>query len=187
MINLDKITSIYGPSASGKTTLAIQSMINLLKENKKILYLDTEGKFSLERIKQISDINLDNLLVLKIKNFKEQQMKINELENIKNISLIVIDTINNHYRTLVKSKSELANRMLIKQLRILKRLNIPVIVVSQVYTNPTSGEIVPTGNNIIKIDSNQLIELKKDPRKIIYKNENKEHFFKITNKGIEII
>lgn len=187
MIKLEKITSIYGPPGSGKTVLAIQSLVPFLKENKMVLYIDTEGTLSLEKIKDISNISIENLLILRVKNFKDQQLKINELKNIKNISLVIVDSINNHYRSLAKSKPDLANGMLNSQLRILKNMNIPILILNQVYTDLKTKENKISGGVLIKSFSDNLIELQKDPvRKIIYKN-NKEELIKITDKGIEKI
>ncbi len=187
MINLKRITAIYGPSGSGKTILSIQSLMPMLKENKKIIYLDTEGKLSLEKIKNISNNNLENLFVFNIKNFKEQQLKINNLKDIKNASLIVIDSINNHYRTLVKSKPDLANAMLKSQLRTLKSLKIPIIITNQVYTDTNTGKTKVTGGYIIQDFCDEIIELKKEPRKMIIKSKKEESFIKINEKGIEKI
>lgn len=189
---LNKITSIYGPAGSGKTTIAIISAIKYLKENKKVLFLDTEQTFSVDRFLQISkDKNLlNNLLLTKIKSFKEQQMFINGLYKIKNnISFIIIDTIGNHYRTLVKSKPDLANRMLFSQFRQLKDIsrNIPVLILNQVYDNPVTGEVKMVGGNISIENSDSLIELKKEPRQIVFKNENKSILFRIAEEGIHLV
>ena len=57
----DVVTTIYGPSGSGKTNLCIVAIANVAKDDKKVLFLDTEGGFSVERIKQIDD-NYENIL-----------------------------------------------------------------------------------------------------------------------------
>ncbi|WP_256443537.1 hypothetical protein [Candidatus Nanopusillus massiliensis] len=53
-IETDIITSFYGPSASGKTNIAIRNSYNVSRLGKKVIYIDTEGGFSLERLKQIA-------------------------------------------------------------------------------------------------------------------------------------
>ena len=47
------ITQLYGPPGVGKTNICIISSINTIKKGKKVVYIDTEGSLSLERIKQI--------------------------------------------------------------------------------------------------------------------------------------
>lgn len=193
MLNLtNSITTVYGPGGSGKTTLAMTSSFNYLKNNKKVLYIDTEQTFSVDRFLQIIKDKklLDNFLLTRIGSFKEQQMFINGLYKIKNnFSLIIMDTIGNHYRTLVKSKPDLANRMLFSQFRALKDLSseIPVLILNQVYENPVTNEVIMVGGNISLENTNQLIELKKEPRQIIFKNENKSRLFRITTEGVHLV
>ena len=45
-------TTIYGPSGSGKTNIAILIALNNSKD-KKVIFIDTEGGFSIERAKQL--------------------------------------------------------------------------------------------------------------------------------------
>ena len=73
-----RITLIYGPPGSGKTNLCALSLIKNTNRQKKSIYLDSEGGFSITRLKQIisekdADDILDNVLFLKPTNFEEQK------------------------------------------------------------------------------------------------------------------
>ena len=181
---------IYGPAGSGKTTLCLLASIGQAKDKKKVLYLDTEDSFPLERLKQLSkDENImDYLIILKSNNFKDQHEKIKILKDLiknKKISLIIVDTIGIHYRRLLKHNAELANSMLKIQLNILKDLSkeIPVIIANQVYSN-MNGSFEIVSGNLIRNYPSLLIKLQKDPRKLILENEKKEFRFEIGNEGI---
>ena len=49
----DIVTTIYGPAGSGKTVLCILCGVNVAKSGKKVIYVDSEGGFSVDRLKQI--------------------------------------------------------------------------------------------------------------------------------------
>ena len=187
------ITAIYGEAGTGKTTLSLVLAIDNLRNNEKVIFLDTENSFPLERFKQISEDNislLDNLILIKVYNFKEQQEKIRLIKDISKktkISLIVVATLSPHYKRLVKHDSDLANSMLNSQLRILKETNIPLIITNQVYTNPDDSCVKLIAENIIKNYCANIIELKKNPRKLIMKKSNKEYLFEIKDRGIYFI
>ena len=96
------ITTIFGPSASGKTTTCLLSAISASKE-KKVIFIDTEGSFSAERVKQLapdSEDVLDNIMVLKATTFDEQKHCIDSLHQDfpKGIGLVICDTISALYR-----------------------------------------------------------------------------------------
>ena len=65
----DVITMIAGPPGSGKTNFCILVACSQAKKGNKIIYVDTEGGFSAERVKQIAgeetDKVLKNILLLK--------------------------------------------------------------------------------------------------------------------------
>src|SRR3989338_4890413 len=144
------ITTIYGPAGSGKTTLCMLCSVNIARNGKKVIYVDCEGGFSLERLKQIaSSINwdykkiLDNIIFLKPVSFEEQKKSFEKLKGLVNdrIGLIVVDTIAFLYR-LELGKSEEAydtNRELGKQISYLTEIarnkNIPILIANQVYTD----------------------------------------------------
>ena len=75
----DTITTIYGPSGCGKSTICFQYIKSTLNEGKKVIYIDTEGGFSVERIKQIfPEVDLKEIIVFSPKSFEEQQKKPHE-------------------------------------------------------------------------------------------------------------
>lgn len=194
MIEIKGLTTVYGPGASGKTTLCLMKANEESFKNK-IIYLDTENGFNLDRLKQMNnniDKNLDNIIRLKASNFKDQQEKIKMLFNLvkeSKASLLIVDSIGIHYRKLVRNHSSLANSMLISQVRILKDISkyIPVLVTNQVYSDMNDG-VKMLGGKILK-DSYQLIELIKNNKRkcVIWKPIKEEFYFDIDDKGLRRI
>jgi len=106
------ITMIAGPPASGKTNFVMLAACSQAKKGKKVIFIDTEGGFSSERVGQIVgstedsknenyDKILDNLLILNPTNFDEQRKIFDTLlETVKkeHVSLIVVDGMAMLYR-----------------------------------------------------------------------------------------
>ena len=204
----DVITTIYGPAGSGKTILCLLCSINVARTGKKIVYVDSEGGFSLERLKQVaSHISqdykkiLDNTIFLRPTSFAEQKKSFETLKDIVNdkIGLIVVDTIAMLYR-LELGKSENipdVNRELGKQIsyltEIARKKNIPILITNQIYTDfDDKDKVHIVGGDILKYGSKCLIELQITPngnrRSILRKHrsiaEEKEIVFKIVEGGI---
>ncbi len=191
----DIITTFYGPGGSGKTNLCMLVAVSQAKKGNKVIYVDTEGGFSSERVYQISNEPrektneiLKNILLLKPTNFKEQEKDFEKLlEYVKkgDISLIVIDSIAMLYRLeladAIKTKKDLkikeVNSNLASQLRklneIARKQTIPVIVTNQVYSLFVQGgdkideekQVSMVGGDLLKYWSKCLIELKKNPNR----------------------
>ncbi|MBR9704801.1 AAA family ATPase, partial [Candidatus Pacearchaeota archaeon] len=94
------VTLLYGPSASGKSNYLMLASCFMASCGKKVLYIDTEGGFSLDRIKQIcgykSNEILKNIIIIKPTDFLEQKKAfVNILNETKseNISLVVVDSM----------------------------------------------------------------------------------------------
>lgn len=181
---IKELNLIYGEPATGKTTLALLASIAQAKNNKKVIYIDTENGFSLERITQLyPDIKskIQNIIVLKPKNFEEQEKFILNLPK-NNIALIIIDTLGNFYRLKLQEDQYQANKSIDNQLKYLKHLQIPTIVINQVYSK-MDGTVNCVGGDMIRNLCKNQILLKKDPRTIHHNNQSLK--FKITNEGIE--
>lgn len=191
----EELNLIYGPPGSGKTTLCKLACINLLNQNKKVIYLDTENGFSIERFNQIagkeSSKLLDNLIIIRAKSLADQFEKLENVKNLKNISLVVIDSIGKHYREKVKENPKEINEKFVSHLNSLREItknNIPVIITNQVYEDINNNKTVPLGGKIIRNFCKKIIELKVNPRKIIQlKPEEKQMEFEIIKEGIKKI
>jgi len=207
----DIITTLYGPAGSGKTNLCLIAAANLAKQGKKVIFIDTEGGFSVERLKQLtSEKIMNNILLLKPTNFTEQREAFDKLlENLKNAGLIIVDGISILYR-LERGEAATAkndekvqdiNRALVRQLRILNEIarkkEIPILVTSQVYSDfLDSGDnrekqIHIVSGDILKYWSKCLIELQSlgnNKKKAILRKHRslpeKEFPFVITDEGL---
>ena len=71
------ITLFYGPAASGKSNFIILAACHQAKKDKKIIFIDTEASFSIDRVSQITkglpEFVLKNIVILKTTNFQEQK------------------------------------------------------------------------------------------------------------------
>ena len=204
----DVITTIYGPAGSGKTALCLLCSINISRTGKKVVYVDCEGGFSLERFRQIcfhisQDYKkiLDNIIFLRPTSFEEQKKSFEKLKDIVNdkIGLIVVDTIAMLYRLELGKSEEVheVNRELGRQIayltEIARKKNIPILITNQVYTDFDARDKVNiVGGDILKYGSKCLIELQITPngnRRCILKKHRslqaeKEIIFKIVEGGI---
>lgn len=204
----DIITAIYGGAGSGKTNFCILAAVSQAKKGKKVIFIDTEGGFSVERVKQIvSNENyesvLKNILLLKPTNFKEQKESFEQLSKHlqkNDVGLIIVDGMTILYRldfaaAREKNKDEIQriNATLAKQMNMLSEIarkkEIPVIVTNQIYKWEDTERMV--GGDILKYWSKCLIELVNDKGKriaILRKHRSlpeKELSFQIVNEGIK--
>ena len=76
----DVLSCIYGPPGSGKTNLLLLCLAGSSSlKDKKIIYIDTEGNFSLSRFKQVCPDHeevLKRIIFLKPVTFDEQLLSI---------------------------------------------------------------------------------------------------------------
>ncbi len=168
-VECDAITNIYGPAGSGKTNIALSAALKCAAENRKAIYIDTEGSFSLERFRQLggSEKTLKNIIMLEPHTWKEQHENVLGLEKIigeENVSLVVVDSLVALYRLELDHENfALINKQLATQYSVLSSITrkhkMPVIVTNQVYS--LGEQIELTSRTIAKYWSKALIELRK--------------------------
>ena len=189
----DVITMIAGPPGSGKTNFSILASCSQSKDGKKVIFIDTEGGFSVDRVKQIVGENhekiLENIFLLKPTNFEEQKKCFEKLliaVKKEQIGLIVVDGMAMLYRLelgdAVQSKNDLdiksINRDIANQMRVLAEISrkqeIPILITNQVYSGFVSeedwkkglkGETNLVGGDLFKYWSKCIIELKNESGK----------------------
>jgi DNA repair protein RadB len=182
------ITMVAGPPGCGKTNFSILVACSQAKKGNKVIFVDTEGGFSIERVKQIVGENhediLKNIFLLEPTNFDEQKKSFLTLLNTikkEHVNLIVIDGMAMLYRLELGNALELkdnnkikqVNREVAKQMRILAEISrkqkIPVIITNQVYGGFLSEEdwkkgvereMNIVGGDLFKYWSKCIIELK---------------------------
>jgi DNA repair protein RadB len=183
----DIITMFYGPSASGKSNFVILAACHNAKKGKKIIFIDTEGSFSLDRVKQITgdlpEIALKNIIILNPTSFQEQKQAffklLKELKETESIGLIIVDSMTMLYRLELADARKISieevrkvNNDLVKQIKALyeiaRKKEIPVLITSQVYSDFLSEEdwlagkeagVNVVGGDILKYWSKCIIEL----------------------------
>lgn len=183
------LTIIYGKPATGKTTIAMQLALEQSKNNKKVLFIDTENGFSLNRLEQLNPDFKTLLRKITIAQPKTLQQQENLILNLpKRFNTIIIDTIGKHYRYELKNDAYLANKSMDRQLKRLTefiRNNVPVILCNQVYDNPDTNQTIMTGGKMMEMWCRCQMLLEKSPRKLLLIKPNKKEFlFEIANDGI---
>lgn len=169
-LELGCITNFYGPAATGKTNIAKCAVISAINGGRKVVYVDTEGGFSAERLAQMAGSEkkyTDNIILLEPKSWEEQGNVIRKLQTIlkkEPIGLVVVDSIVALWRvTIDDSNHILVNKELATQLSMLSKFareyQIPILITNQVYAEPETGKIEMSGRNIVKWWSKNIVEL----------------------------
>lgn len=197
------ITTVYGPAGSGKTNICLLCASHFA--DKKVIYIDTEGSFSLSRFRQITgdvERKLKNIIILKPTTFAEQKKAFTELKKLvhEKTGIIIVDSIAMLYRLEMGQTKNVyeVNRELGMQLsaltEIARKNNLPVLITNQVYQDfEQKDKVNIVGGDLLKYQSKCLIELQKKEsgvRKAIIRKhrsiEEKKYIeFTITNLGLE--
>ncbi|MBU2104297.1 MAG: DNA repair and recombination protein RadA [Nanoarchaeota archaeon] len=169
------ITEAFGAYGSGKTQLGLSLAVNVqLPLEKggvsgKAVFIDTEGTFRPQRIKQIAEgigaspeKVLKNIMVARAFNSDHQVLLLEKVtEMIKKgepIKVVIIDSLTAHFRAEFAGRGQLAdrqqklNRYMHDLMKLAETHNLAVYVTNQVMANPAQLFGDPTtaiGGNIV--------------------------------------
>lgn len=184
------ITMLAGPPACGKTNFCILAACSQARKGNKVLFIDTEGGFSTERVKQIAGTSykdiLKNLLLFEPTTFEEQkEIFIKLLDKLKKqqIKFIIVDGMAMLYRLelgdAIKSQDDErirdVNREVAFQMRSLAEISrkqkIPILITNQVYKDflkkediekGTERQVNIVGGDLFRYWSKCIIEMTND-------------------------
>jgi DNA repair protein RadB len=202
------ITQIFGPPSSGKSNIALTLAVNVARNNKKVVYIDTEGGISIDRIKKISGPDFSNvankIIVFEPTNFLEQNENLRSIDiwlrkNHNDVDLIILDSAVALYRVDDMKPSKL-NKELGKQMGLLSKIarqyDVAVVVTNQIYSaidEDGKDDIKAVGGTILQYWSKVIIQLERgeetNQRIATLKRhrsipEGKQAIFSITSRGI---
>ncbi len=190
---VDTITMIAGTPGSGKTNFVLLAACSQAKKGNKVLFIDSEGGFSVERVKQIvgdrQEEILKNILLLEPTSFEEQKKMVGNIRSkVKKdqIKLIIIDSMAMLYRLELGDASnskddeqiKRVNREVAEEMRdlaeIARKQKIPIIITNQVYSKFLSEKEIQqgavkemniVGGDLFKYWSKCIIELKNENKR----------------------
>ncbi|WP_405305092.1 DNA repair and recombination protein RadB [Methanobrevibacter sp.] len=170
------VTEIFGPPSSGKSNVTLTLSVNVAKNNKKVIYIDTEGGISIDRIKQISGADFprvaNNIIVFEPTSFLEQNDNLKSIEvwlrkNHENVDLLVLDSAVALYRV-DDMKSTKLNKELGKQMGILSKIartyDIAVVLTNQIYSafdDEGNNDIRAVGGTILQYWCKIILQLER--------------------------
>lgn len=202
------ITQIFGPPSSGKSNVTLDLAVNVAKNNRKVIYIDTEGGISIDRIKQISGPDFtnvaNNIIVFEPTSFLEQNDTLKAIEvwlrkNNADVDLLVLDSAVALYRV-DDMKSSKLNKELGKQMGILSKIarkyDLAVVLTNQIYNafdDEGNNDIRAVGGTILQYWSKVILQLERGDETnkrvatlIRHRSipEGKKAIFSITTSGI---
>ncbi len=182
------ITEFFGEFGSSKTQIAHQLAVNiqLPKDqggaNGVCVYIDTEGAFRPERIKQMAEAKgldsstvLRNIKIARAFNSDHQILLAEKVEDLiknegLNVKLLIVDSLMSHLRADFVGRGQLADRQqkLNKHMHTLSKIatmyNLVVYVTNQVMSKPDTffgDPTAPIGGHIVAHNSQTRIYLRK--------------------------
>jgi len=159
------VTNFYGPPGVGKTNICILAALECIKNGGQVVYIDTEGGLSPERVMQISgdEASLEKIMVIEPKTFEEQGVAVKNLEG-RDFGMLILDSAVALYRLKCAEPDKEAleaNKELSVQLSILsntaRKRNIPVIITAHTFRNWDTGENQIIGGDAIRYWSKSII------------------------------
>ena len=202
------VTQIFGSPSSGKSNVTLTLAVNVAKNARKVVYIDTEGGISIDRIKQISGYDFsnvaNNIIVFEPTNFLEQNDNLKAIEiwlrkNHNDVDLLVLDSAVALYRV-DDMKSSKLNKELGKQMGILSKIarkyDVAVVLTNQIYNafdDEGNNDIRAVGGTILQYWSKVIIQLERgdeiNKRVATLKRhrsipEGNQAVFAITSRGI---
>jgi len=202
-----QISLLYGEAATGKTILSMQCVLEAVRKEYKVFYLDSDQSFSANRMEGLAGGRelAERIVLFRPEDFDEQGRIVENIENLltKTPTLVVVDSITGLYRGgQVKPEGYFGrdrelNRQLAQLDALASRFAAWILLTGQVHSSPTGGEwlVEPVATRTLRHWSDLILRLTQTPRSNVRDCflEKKNGLdvsgnhcpFKITDEGIE--
>ncbi len=177
------ITNFYGTPGTGKTNICMLMAADCARKGGKAVFIDTEGGFSLERLKQIAPHDYESVLtgieLVEPRDLREQTRVVRRLAERKP-DLVIMDSsvalyriehaemmekVDNRNKKCELDSIMTANRELSKQLSSLsmlaRDLEIPVVITTHAFRSWGNGCYDVVGGDPVRYWSKSIIFLEK--------------------------
>jgi DNA repair protein RadB len=165
------LTNFYGAPGTGKTNVCLLLALESVRSGSgDVVYMDTEGGFSMERLLQIdpeAEKLAGRIRLLEPKTFKEQGELIRALQKT-DAAMVIVDSAAALYRLEYSDPEKEAleaNRALSRQMSVLSTIarekDIPVIVTSHTYKNWDTDNNEIVGGDAIKYWAKAVVFLER--------------------------
>lgn len=185
-IETQALTEFIGEFGAGKSQICMQLcvMAQLPPEQGglggKVLFIDTEGTFSPQRIHNIAEARgldpkkvLENIIYARCYNSDHQMLIVDKAFKVveeEKVGLVVVDSLISHFRGEYVGRESLAERQqklnhhVHKLLRLAEIYNLAVVATNQIQSNPQAffgDPNRPAGGNIIAHASTHRLYIRK--------------------------
>ncbi|WP_248896230.1 DNA repair and recombination protein RadB [Haloplanus halobius] len=158
------VTQVYGPSAAGKTNLALSAAVQVAVAGETAVFIDTEG-LSLDRFRQLADAATDDtdlesitsqLIVTEAHDFAEQEEAVRDVaEFAPRAELIVLDSATGFYRLERHDDDEgetlrRVGRQVTHLLSLARKHDLAVVVTNQVFSDPDADRVRALGGHTLE-------------------------------------
>ncbi len=168
-IETDALTLLFGDAGSGKTNICLQLARNVARKGSRSIYLDSEG-VSPDRLRQMCGNDFDavipNILFYEPFSFEEQEAQLDEAVRVasgaKDIKLVILDSATVFFRLKQgetdQGRSSLSYQI-VRLLTLARKLDIAVVMSSQVYFDIEHKVIKPLGGHTLYHNAKTILQL----------------------------
>lgn len=153
-----KVTLIFGPTGSGKTSLILTIAKTVSEAGEKVMVIDADAGIDADLL-PLWGFKQTDIKVSKVNSLREQTLRIRELKGSKEYGLIVVDTITSHYHKQVMNAPDILRAKVAGNLS--GTLTAQVSVLRQVAENSNAAVILTAHTRSKAAESFRTSELRK--------------------------
>ncbi len=172
----DCVTELYGEGGSGKTLFCLDVAARVAREDRWVLYIDTEG-VSVDRLRAIAAEDLDrilkHLLLSTPKDLAEEGRAVAAAcalarEGKRPVGLIVVDSGTFYYRLSISGPDEDDARETLSAavadlIGTALRAHVPVLFTNQVWRSVREGTLEPVGGSFLNHAAKTILRFDRLP------------------------